>query len=56
MFTVIVSERNTGIVCHPDGQWWLATDGARLDQTFRPFPQPSSGAMNFVRAGQPWNA
>ncbi len=24
--TVVVCERATGIVCHPDGRWWLATD------------------------------
>jgi hypothetical protein len=33
-FTVVVCERATGIVCHPDGRWWLTTDGPRTDPEF----------------------
>jgi hypothetical protein len=32
--TVVVCERATGIVCHPDGRRWLITDGSRTDPEF----------------------
>jgi streptogramin lyase len=33
-FMVVVCERATGIVCHPDGRRWLTTDGCRFDPEF----------------------
>src|SRR5262249_24434919 len=33
-FTAVGGGRATGIVCHPDGQRWVTTDGPRPDREF----------------------
>jgi hypothetical protein len=37
MYHVIVCERRTGIVCHPDGTWHLLTQGPYQPPTFLTF-------------------
>ena len=52
LYTVLVCERATGYVCHPDGRWWLTTDGPRRDPEFASL-EAAEGWCRALRARRP---